>query len=218
MRYLRGIVTWIAQLESGGQFRLWISVVVKILGVLLLIGTLVGTIVTCVGAIAAGSETVSQMLAVIGSIPTLLINIVLGVLLIILFYNRANVISTLGTESHLTLLPITFVLIRLFGEASFLSLVGTGIQGVVSSIFGWGFMSLGFIDLLDIFPRDLQAFSFIFGVIVCVSSIISGIVILVFTYFLAELINLLTDMASNLKKIETTVSTEESPEETCGNE
>ena len=75
---------------------------------------------------------------------------------------------------------------------------------------------MGFINLLDIFPRDLQAFSFIFGVIVCVGSIVSGIVILVFTYFLAELINLLTDMASNLKKIETTVSTEESPEETYG--
>lgn len=34
MYFLRGVVNWIAPLESGNQFRKWVAILVKILGVL----------------------------------------------------------------------------------------------------------------------------------------------------------------------------------------
>ena len=211
MRYLRGIVTWIDSLESGGQFRKWVSILVKIFGVLALVGAIFWGITICVGAIAA-SEYLgagSRTLVYIGTILSLCINIIIGLVLVMLFWNRSNKISTLGDQTHFTLLPITIILIRLFGEFSFLSLVGTGIQALVASIFGFVFP-----NLMDILLSDLgRNINFIFGVISFVSSVLSGAVILIFTYFIAEQISVFTDMATNLKKIEEALSTEDTSED-----
>lgn len=207
MKYLRDIVTWIASLESGGQFRKWISFLVKILGVLTLIGAIVWGIAICVGSIAASEYlgTGSRTLVVIGSILSLCINVIVGLILIMLFWNRSNKISTLSEESHFTLMPIAVVLIRLLGELSFLSLVGTGIQALVASIFGSGIP-----NLLGYFLPDLgDNINFIIGVISFVASVLSGAILLIFYYFIAEQISVFTDMATNLKKIKTTLSTEE---------
>ncbi len=209
MKYLRSIVTWIASFESGGQFRKWVSILLKILGVLTLIGAVVWGIMILVGSLAARSYVGmgTQTLVVIGSIVALCINIIVGTILTMLFWNRANKISALGEESHLTLIPIAVILIRLFGEVGFLSLIGTGIQGLVSSIFGSGFPGI-----LNFALRDLQMYgnaSFIIGVIFLVMYVLGGAIVLIFHYFIAELINLFADMATNLKKIETTLSAEE---------
>ena len=207
MHYLRMIVTWIASLESGGPFRKWISTIVKILGVLALIGAVVWGIAICVGSIAA-SEFVgigTRTLVIIGSILALCINIIVGSILAMLFWNRANKIRALGDETHFTLLPITIILIRLFGELSFLSLVGTGTQALVASIFG--FVSP---NLLDIILSDLgRNINFILGVISFVVSALSGVILLIIFYFIAEQISVFTDMATNIKEIRATLSTEE---------
>lgn len=207
MKYLRYIVTWIASLESGGQFRKWISILVKILGVLTLIGAVVWGIAICVGSIAASEYlgTGSRTLVVIGSILSLCINVIIGLILVMLFWNRSNIISTLSEESHFTLMPTAVVLIRLLGELSFLLLVGTGIQALVASIFGSGIP-----NLLGYFLSDLgENINFIMGVISFIVSILIGALQLIFYYFIAEQISVFTDMATNLKKIETTLSTEE---------
>lgn len=216
MKYLRYIVTWVATLESGGQFRRWISILVKILGVLTLIGAIVWGIAICVGSIAASEYlgTGSRTLVVIGSILSLCINVIVGLILVMLFWNRSNLIRTLSDKSHFTLMPIAVVLIRLLGELSFLSLVGTGIQMLITSIFG-----VLFPNLLSIFMSELgRDINFIVGAISFVISALSGAILLVFYYFLAERISLFVDMATNLKKIETTLSTDagdsESDEET----
>lgn len=120
------------------------------------------------------------------------------------FY-RSNKIRILSYETHFTLLPITVILIQLFGELSFLSLIGTGIQALVGSIFGSGVPGL-----LNIFLRDLMMrgnINFILGVISFVGLVLSGAMILIFTYFIAEQISVFTDMATNLKKIEAALST-----------
>ena len=207
MHYLRMIVTWIASLESGGPFRKWISTIVKILGVLALIGAVVWGIAICVGSIAVSEfvGTGTRTLVIIGSILALCINIIVGSILTMLFWNRANKIRVLGDETHFTLLPITIILIRLFGELSFLSLVGTGTQALVASIFG--FVSP---NLLDIILSDLgRNINFILGVISFVVSALSGVILLIIFYFIAEQISVFTDMATNIKEIRAILSTEE---------
>lgn len=80
-------------------------------------------------------------------------------------------------------------------------------QELVASIFGSEIP-----NSMEIFPTVLTIrgnVSFIFGVISLVVSVFFGAVILIFSYCLAELINLFVDMATNLRKIETTLTTEE---------
>lgn len=207
MKYLRNIVTWIASLETGGEFRKWISILVKILGVLTLIGAIVWGIAICVGSIVASEYmgTSSRTFVIIGTILSLCINIIVGLILIMLFWNRSNLIRTLSEKSHFSLMPIAVVLIRLVGEFSFLALVGAGIQMLISSIFG-----VVFPNLLSIFISELgRDVNFIVGAISFVISAISGAILLVFYYFIAERISLFVDMATHLKKIEKTLSTEE---------
>ena len=214
MNYLRKVVDWIVSLESGQQFRKWISILVKIFGVLTLIGAVIAGIAIFVGVIAtirylgAGSGT----LAVIGSILSFCINVIIGTLIVLLCWNRANKIGDLGSESHFSLIPMTVVLIRLSGEVGFIFLIGTGIQGLVGSILGSGIMrgmgglySLLLPDLLELF-REIGFIGGLFSFVVCV---FSGVVHLIVTYFLAELVNLFADMATNLKKIEGRLSAAE---------
>ena len=212
MHYLRGIVDWITALESGGPFRKWVSILVKFLGVCALIGAVVWGIALCLGSIAASEYlgTSSRTLVIVGTILSLCVNIIVGLILVMLFWNRSNKINALGDETHFTLLPITIILIRLFGEFSFLLLVGTGIQALLASIFG--FTSL---NLMDFLLRDLASnIAFIFGVISFVSSVLAGAMVLILTYFIAEQISIFTDMATNLKQIRETLSAEPAEEET----
>ena len=209
MYFLRGVVNWIASLESGNQFRKWVAILVKILGVLAFIGAIVWGIAICVGSIAASDYlgTGSRTLVIIGSFLGLCINILVGLVLLMLFWNRSKKIGGLGDETHFTLLPIAVILIRLFGEVGFLALVGAGIQGLVASIFGGSITSI-----LSLFMSDSLMggnLSFIIGVLSLVVSVISGVILLISSYFVAEQISVFVDMATNLKKIETSLSTEE---------
>lgn len=207
MHYLRIVVTWIASLESGGPFRKWISILVKILGVFALIGAIAWGIAICIGSIAASefASTGTRTLVIIGSILALCINIIVGLILAMLFWNRSNKIRALGDETHFTLLPITIILTRLFGEFSFLSLVGIGTQALAASIFG--FVSP---NLPDIFLSGLgRNVNFILGAASFVVSSLSGVIVLIIFYFIAEQISVFTDMATNIKEIRTTLSTEE---------
>ena len=207
MKYLRSIITWIASLETGGQFRKWVSILVKILGVFTLIVALVLDIAIFVGTIELSKylNTGAVTLAVIGAILIICVNTVIGLVLVMLFWNRSNRIKSLGDETHFTLIPITVILIRLFGEFCFLSLVGVGIQSLIAPIFG-----VVLPDLLSIALSGLgRELSFIVGVISFVISVLIGAIQLIFFYFIAERMNLFVDMATNLKKIETALSTEE---------
>ena len=49
----------------------------------------------------------------------------------------------------------------------------------------------------------------IIGILSLVISVISGMILLISSYFVAEQISVFVDMATNLKKIETSLSTEE---------
>lgn len=237
MNFLRGIVKWIASLESGSQFRKFASILLKLLGVLAFIGVIVWGIAICVNAITISDhlETRDRTVVIIGAILVLCINVIMGPILIMLFWNRSNKINALGEESHFTLMPIAVVLIRLFGEVGFLTLVGIGIQVLVFSIFS---PNIAAMDILDSFRHGQLALeningiegiwlvisvisriilitllsgNFMMGIIWLVISVIGGVILLITYYLIAELINLFVDMATNLKKIETTLSTEENP-------
>ena len=210
MSYMRRIIDWIVSLESGRQFRKWVSILTKIFGVLALIGAIVMGIAVFVGAIAIASSgyrtNIESTFAIIGSILCLAVNFIVGIIAILLYWNRANKISELSDESHFTLMPITVILIRLCGEGGFIFLIGTGIQTLVASVFGAETLSDVMTLLAHLLPRDIGV---IVGMLSFVYSVLAGAVLLIVTYFIAELINLFVDMAINLKKIETKLSTEE---------
>ncbi len=221
MGFFRGIISWIDSLEAGSQFRKWTSILLKILGVIALIAATVSGIRVCVAAIRASDnlEAGAETIVIIVSILAMCVFVIIGIILIMLFWNRANKIRALGEESHFTLMPIAVILIRLIGEIGFLVIVGTGMQGLLAGLGIQGVISDSRIsDVLQFGLSDLsmlEGIGFITGIIALVVAIISGALVLIFWYFIAELINLFVDMATNLKKIESSVSTAEVVSETA---
>jgi hypothetical protein len=221
MRYLQGIITWIDSLESGRQFRSWAAILVKILGVVASVGISVWSIVICVDTIGASKdlEMTSSTLVIIGSILEVCIVITLATVLAMLFWNRSNKIRTLANDPKFILVSIIVILVQLLGEVSFLGLIGGGVHTLVASIFGSGIPR--FLDtflrrreLLDIFPIDPRGnITFISSVILSVISVLSGVVLLIASYFIAEEINVFANIAESLNNIETKLLAEEGTSE-----
>lgn len=246
MNFLRGIVKWIASLESDDKhFRMLASILLKVLGVLALIGTIVWGIAICVSAISASDHlgTGARTVVIIGAILVLAINVIIGPVLAILFWNRSNKIRALDAETLFRSasysipysIPITVILIRLFGEMVFLILVGIGLQGLVLSIFGTEITTMGVLEslvnpeqLMSVNTNEIGVLSlvisvisaiyilllpshFITGIISLVISVISGVFLLIIHYFIGELINQFVNMVKNVEKIETTYSSEVTP-------
>ena len=207
MHYLRMIVDWVASLETGRQFRKWASLLLKIFGVSVLVGAIFWGIALFVGAITTSRflGVSSQTLVVIGAVIGVCINIIAGTILVLLFWNRSKKVRQLGDESHFTLIPIVVVYIQLFGETGFIALIGLGFQALIASIFGSQIPGLENLVLHEL-PASI---GFIGGVISLVVSFFTAVILLIGSYFIAEQINLLSDIATNLKKIEATLSTEE---------
>lgn len=198
MNFLRGIVAWLDAFESGSQFRKWTAILLKTVGILALSGTVVWGIGVYVGSIYASENldtTSALVFSIIGSLISLCLNIVLGLVLILLFWNRSKKIRELNDEISFEILQIAVILIRLVGEVGFILFVVSGIQGLVSFIFDTGILELQFI--------------FKGGILIFPVSIIAGAMVLIISYCLAALINLLVDMATKIRNIDRTISTEE---------
>ena len=217
MRYLQGIITWIDSLESGRQFRNWAAILVKIVGVAILAGLSIAGIVACVNTIAASkdAEMIPSILVIIGSILEVCIVITTAIVLVMLFWNRANKIRTLDKDPNFILISIVVIMVQLLGEVSFIGLIGAGIQTLVASIFGSGLPKLlTFLlhdrQFLGPLPHDLgEPPNLILGVIASVISVLSGAVLLIVAYFIAEEINVFANMAESLNNIETKLLAEE---------
>ena len=222
MRYLRGIVTWVDSLESGRQFRGWAVILLKILGVVISVGISVWSIVVCVNTIDANKNTemTSRILAIIGSILEVCIIFILATLLAMLFWNRANKIRMLNNDPNFFLISTAVISVQLLGEMSFLALIATGVQTLMASIFGSGIPE--FLDaflqrreLLGIIPINSRGnITFISSVIFSVIFVLSGAVLLIASYFIAEEINVLTNIAESLNNIETKLLAEEDTSDT----
>ena len=219
MRYLRGIITWIDTLESGRQFRIWAAILLKILAVVISVGISVWGIIICVDTIGASNDSgvTSLILVIVGSILEVCIVIIVATVLAMLFWNRSNNVRTLNNDPQFILISITVIMIQLAGEISFLGLIGAGVQSLVASIFGSGLPKLFTFLLHDRvvlgpLPLDLgETPNFILGVILCVISVLSGGVALVASYFIAEEINVLANIAESLNNMETKLLSEEPP-------
>lgn len=120
MRYLRSVVDYIDSLEAGDTFRRLFSTGLKISGVLTLSATVLLGIVILYWI---GEELPSAMACAIIVTATV---VYYGIAAIMLFWNRANKISELGGDSHLTFAPIMSVTCRLTGEISCLFLITLG--------------------------------------------------------------------------------------------
>ena len=224
MRYLRGIITWIDSLEYGSPFRSWAAILVKILGVAVLVGISVWSIVICVDTIGASKNLgmISSIPVVIGSILEVCITIIVATVLAMLCWNRSNKIRTLDLDNdpNFVLISIAVITVQLFGEVSFLGLVGVGVQTLVASIFGSGIPKtldtfLRGRELLDTFPIDPRGnITFISSVILSVIFVLSGAVILIASYFIAEEINVFANIAESLNNIETKLLAEETTPDT----
>ena len=198
MSYLRRAVTWIASLASDGQSRNWISSFVNILGLLALIGTLMWGIWNFIFSIAVypGWKSGLGMLYIIGSILTLGIYIIAGIVLRMLFRKSTTKIRGLGTESQFKLFRITAVLIWLLGASGFVFMTGIGAQTLFAGIF-----SLPLFWLLFIFHDVIPPVSLIEGLLFFLVFVLSGGFVSILTYLIAGLIDLFVDRQTNLKKI-----------------
>lgn len=212
MNILRSIVTWIDSFESGSQFRKWTAILLRIIGILATIATVVGGVAIYVGSIYVSEvlDTVFPLIFnIIASLISLCLNVFLGLVLLMLFWNRSNKIRNLNDQTLFGILPTAVILIRLVGEVGGITLVVTGIQGLISSIFGTGFHSVSELVMFN-FEQNVTI-SPINGTIMFVVSIIGGALFFIVHYIGAALVNILVDIATNQRKIEKTLSTEETP-------
>ncbi|MCY3740514.1 MAG: hypothetical protein OXH00_05795 [Candidatus Poribacteria bacterium] len=228
MRYLQGIITWIDSLESGRQFRSWAAILLKILGVAVLVSISVWGIVVCVDTIGTSKdlEMIPSILVIIGSILEVCINVILATVLAMLFWNRSNKIKTLDNDPQFILIFIVVITVQLFGEVSFLGLIGTGVQTLVASIFGSGIPNfweqtgisvqiLGEGEPLNTsLLKQGEDINLISGVILFFVSAFSGTLLLIVAYFIAEEINGLASIAESLNNIETKLVDEEPASDT----
>ena len=202
-RYSQRVVDWIVSLESGQPLRKSVSILVKILGVLTLITAIVPDVIFIFLSFSEITRRTPGVLALLSSIMLILwilISIFMGMIFVRLFWDRSNKIRDLGGASHFTLLPILVVLIRLFGQGSFVLFIGTGIKSLMLSI-------LLIIPQLMIRYPDYEA---VVKVLITTGGLVWGsVVLLIVSYFVAELVNLFTSMATSLKKIETQLSAKE---------
>ena len=212
MRFFQNIVAWIVSLESGKPFQKWVPIILKILGVVAYAFAFVWSIALIMGVVIAGgdSDGLGKLIfPYIGSILIGLFNIGIGTLLIMLFWNRSDKIRDTNHDSSSILLEIAVILIRLFGEIALIILISTGLHTLVLAIFGIGLP--GGINLLY-FPFDVNmsiSADLTLGVISLIFTSIYGMIALIFSYVLAALLNLIIGMATDLRKIDTTLSTEE---------
>ena len=197
------VVDWIVSLESGQTLRKSVSIFVKILGVLTLITAIVPDVIFIFLSINEITRRTPEGLVIILFFFSCLwigISIFMGMIFVRLFWNRSNKIRDLGGESHFTLLPILALLIRLFGQGSFFLFIGTGIKSFTLSI-------LLIIPQLMSRSPDYEA---VVKVFITTGGLVWGsVVLLIVSYFVAELVNLFTSMGTNLKKIETQLSAKE---------
>ena len=212
MRFFRNIVAWIVSLESGEPFQKWVPIILKILGVVAYAFAFVWSIALIMGVVIAGgdSDGLGKLIfPYIGSILIGLFNIGIGTLLIMLFWNRSNKIRDTNHDSSSILLEIAVVLIRLSGEIALIIFISIGLHTLVLAIFGIGLP--GGINLFY-FPSDVNisiSVDLTLGVISLIFTSIYGMIALIFSYVLAALLNLIIGMATDLRKIDTTLSTEE---------
>ena len=204
MRYLRPVVDYIDSLESGDTFRRYFSFGLKFSGVLTLsVSILVGFML-----LYFVRETPSL---ITGAILSTVIIVHCGVAVTMLYWNRANKIAGLGQESHLTFAPIVGITGRLTGEIFCLFFITLGIFFLVCSIF---MPSLLRSMLPYGIPRGSAFFIFlVIGLFLCFLCVLIAIFLLVFFYVIAEYTGLIGDIATNIKGIETILSSGETTPE-----
>lgn len=210
MKYLRSIVAWFESLETDKPFQKWMPIILKSWGVVAYVFTLLMSVMFVVSVILQRLDSMSSLLFYsVGSILIAFSTIAGGTVIIMLIWNRSNKINILHDESDFTLLNITVILIRLLGEVALIVIFTTGFHGLVSGVFGIGIP--GVISFLfNPFDNDLSmSIDLGMGIISIIVSTINGIIILISSYIIAALLNLVVGMAKNLRNIDATLSTEE---------
>lgn len=187
------------------QLQKWVSILVKIIGVLTLIAVIVNALALVIEILEYDNR--SRGVAYIGVGIAILVIITVVVTLAKLFWDRANRISTLDGESHLVLMM--FIIIgRLLGEGLFILFIGQGIIGFILGVMHQ-FLEYFRLSLPEYIEHFESVRSLYEGVQMLIILVFAGTFLLIAHYFLAGLVNLLVDMATNLKKIETRLSIEE---------
>ena len=193
---------WANSLETGKPFRKWVSVLTKIIGIIIMIAVIIPGIVMVLSTIGMRSFGYGNSpIEIAGSVLVLILNIILAIILFKLFWCKADKIKELGDQTHFTLIPITVLLTRLFGEICFVVLIVSGFQTLINSIFGSS-MNLGRLWRGIPYLPFLGYHGIVGGLITFVVFSFLGAILLVYSYFIAEQINLLVDVASNVRKIQ----------------
>jgi hypothetical protein len=114
----------------------------------------------------------------------------------ILLY-RADNVQQLG-DSPFTVIPIFSLLFRTFGETYSVSVVSLGLGGCLF-IWSSGMNPLALLPDLGVLFMTRGGQSFVDGLLMLVLSIVFAFLILIFFYFLAEIVVVMADIARNIR-------------------
>ena len=194
--FLSSIVEWIVSLEDGQSFRKMSSLWLRICAVLSLMLSLflgIGLLIAVPNLLSEyGISGTNNAFLMIGLILCAAVIVSVGIILFMLLRHRARKIDKLGEHSHLIFAPIASVYIRLAGEYWFLLLCG------------WASVLLVF----AIFVVAFQWWVALICLLLAISFLLIGYFALKLFYIIAEYSGLVGDIATNIRKIQTTLSTD----------
>ncbi len=202
MNFLNFLFPYIETVTGGKFLRRFFSVLYKVFGWTFLVG---GVIAMLMGFFAAFKT--EQVLFIIGSVFTAPLMAIGGYVLLQLSLYRSKTIDELTGEDY-TAIPLISVFTRYLGEVYFTIIVVQGLAMLIGSLFVTNsfFNPLTFMmNWMDMpMIHELQRSSggaFMAVLLVYVLSLVMGILTLLFFYFLAEMMIVLAEIASNTRRM-----------------
>ena len=183
-------------LEDGKVLRTLIALFLRIVGVCAVLGVLFLDL----ELVKTAFQTQSTQLT-IAFLLVAALSLVAGVATFFIYFYRAASIASLG-DSPFTVIPIVSLLCRAAGEVY---AVAVTVLGIASCFFVWltGQNLRGAFGQLSINPflneLELSSGPFIGGLVTLLFALLGGFAALFFSYFLAEFVVVIADIAINVR-------------------
>ncbi len=206
MNFLTFLFPYIETVTSGSFLRKFFGILYKVFGWFFFGGSIVAMLM---GLFAAFKT--EQMMIVLGSLFTAPILAAGGYLLLQISLYRSKTLTELTKEDY-TAIPIVSIFLRYVGELYFAVVLVQGLIMLIGSLFVansffGGFSSmLHWIDLPFVNELRYNGGAFVAVLLMYVAALIGGVLVLLFSYLLAELVVVLAEIASNTRKLNTGVS------------
>lgn len=206
MNFFTFLFPYIETVISGTFLRKFFSILYKVFGWFFFGGSIVAMLM---GLFAAFKT--EQMMIVIGALFTSPILAAGGYLLLQISLYRSKTLSELTRDDY-TAIPIVSIFLRYTGEVYFAIILTQGLIMLIGSLFvsnslfnGFSWM-LGWMDFPFMNELRYNGGAFATVLLMYVAALVGGVLSLLFSYFLAELVIVLAEIAANTRKLNGSVS------------